>query len=100
MKRCMKTSHSEKVRISLKNHFLGTECCTWQVPSDVRMLMIDDKGAVERPETLVEMNTVSMVEYIFILRGMMQNGKRYIQNAEREQITNHLNLFPKRIPIQ
>ena len=54
IKRCMETSHSEMIRISIKNNFLGTERCTWKVPSNIRMLIIDDKGAVERPETLLD----------------------------------------------
>ena len=50
MKRCMKILGGKKVGILVKNQFLRTERCTWQVPSDIRMLMIYDKGAMERPK--------------------------------------------------
>ena len=57
MPKCAETVPSgveENVQISIKSNFLGTERCTWNVPSTIRMLVIDDKGAVERPETLLD----------------------------------------------
>ena len=57
-KRCVTTFNSakvpEEVHVSIKSAFLGTERCTWNVPSNITLLTIDDKGAVERPETLLD----------------------------------------------
>ena len=64
MKKCAERFYPHKIGISIKFVlFPRTERCTWNVPSYIRlgfvrsyikMLTVDDKGAVERPETLLD----------------------------------------------
>ena len=54
MEYAIPTSYCGKIEISIGNNTLGTERCIWKVPSYAKMLLIDDKDALERPETLLD----------------------------------------------
>ena len=98
MKRCVEKIYSlytfdETHEISINNS-LRTECCMWNVPSNIRILTIDDEGAVERPETLLD-NEHCIYGGIYIYSKVNDSGWQEVYSECRKGINKCFEFIPR-----